>query len=134
VSSGTGGAGGSGGPGDPGGPGGTGGAVTYDALIGLWQEGQRRLAAAEPADRMASERVVDELVAHLRRRLGGPFTVNELARLYVEQGTDWCFDVAVRVAPNRPAAWDLTTVAGAAFALYARQAIDYTTGRRTAES
>jgi hypothetical protein len=111
-----------------------GGAITYDTLIGLWQEGQRRLAAAEPADRSAMERVVDELVTQLRRRLGGPFTVNELARLYTEQGTDWCFDVAVRVAPNNPAAWDLTTVTGAAFARYAREAIDYTTGRRTAES
>jgi DNA-directed RNA polymerase specialized sigma24 family protein len=108
--------------------------VTYDDLIGLWQDGQRGLSAAEPADRAAMDRVVNELVAQLRRRLGGPFTVNELARLYVEQGTDWCFDVAVRVAPNRPAAWDLTTVAGSAFAIYARQAIDYTTGRRTAES
>jgi hypothetical protein len=113
---------------------GRGSAVTYDDLIGLWQEGQRRLAAAEPADRSAMDRVVDELVVELRRRLGGPFTVDELARLYIEQGTDWCFDVAVRVAPNRPAAWDLTTVAGTAYALYARQAIDYTTGRRTAES
>ncbi len=110
------------------------GPVSYDTLIGLWQDGQRRLAAADPADRPAMERVVDELVAQLRRRLGGPFTVNELARLYVEQGTDWCFDVAVRVAPNQPAAWDLTTVTGAAFARYAREAIDYTTGRRTAES
>jgi hypothetical protein len=114
--------------------GGGGGAITYDDLIGLWQDGQRRLAAAEPADRAAMDRVVDELVTALRRRLGGPFTVNELARLYIEQGTDWCFDVAVRVAPNRPAAWDLMTVAGAAYAIYARQAIDYTTGRRTAES
>jgi hypothetical protein len=114
--------------------GGGGGAITYDDLIGLWQDGQRRLAAAEPADRAAMDRVVDELVIALRRRLGGPFTVNELARLYIEQGTDWCFDVAVRVAPNRPAAWDLMTVAGAAYAIYARQAIDYTTGRRTAES
>ena len=113
---------------------GGGGAITYDTLIGLWQEGQRRLAAAEPADRSAMERVVDELVTQLRRRLGGPFTVDELARLYVVEGTDWCFDVAVRVAPNHPAAWDLTTVAGAAFARYAREAIDYTTGRRTAES
>ncbi len=110
------------------------GPVSYDTLIGLWQDGQRRLAAADPADRAAMERVVDELVAQLRRRLGGPFTVNELARLYAEQGTDWCFDVAVRVAPNQPAAWDLTTVTGAAFARYAREAIDYTTGRRTAES
>jgi hypothetical protein len=113
---------------------GAGGRVGYDDLIGLWQDGQRRLAAADPADRPAMDRVVDELVVQLRRRLGGPFTVNELARLYVEQGTDWCFDVAVRMAPHQPAAWDLPTVAGAAFAIYARQAIDYTTGRRTAES
>jgi hypothetical protein len=108
--------------------------ITYDDLIGLWQEGQRRLVAAQAGERAAMERVVDELVVALRRRLGGPFTVNELARMYIADGTDWCFDVAVRVAPNRPAAWDLTTVAGAAFAIYARQAIDYTTGRRTADS
>jgi len=51
---------------------------------------------AEPADRTAMERVIDELVVGLRRRLGGPFTVQELADLYMDQGTDWCFDVAVR--------------------------------------
>ncbi len=107
--------------------------VRYQELIGLWQEGQRRLVQAEPGDRLAMERVVDELLVALRRRLGGAFTVGELARLYIDQGTDWCFDVAVRVAPGQPAAWDLTTVAGAAFARYAREAIDYTTGRRTAD-
>lgn len=107
--------------------------VRYEQLIGLWQEGQRRLAEADPGDRAAMDRVVDELVSQLRRRLGGTFAVQELARLYVEQGTDWCFDVAVRVAPNNPAAWDLTAVAGAAFARYAREASDYTTGRRRGE-
>jgi hypothetical protein len=110
------------------------GQVRYEDLIGLWQEGQRRLAAADGAERIAMERVVDDLVVQLRRRLGGPFTVDELARLYIEQGTDWTFDVAVRVAPSTPAAWDLTTVAGTAFARYAREASDYTTGRRTPDS
>jgi len=108
--------------------------MRFDDVAALWREGQRRLAEADPADKPALERVTDEIVLELRRRLGGPFTTQELADLYVQQGTDWCFDIAVRVAPNRPAAWDLTTVAGAAFAIYARQAIDYTTGRRTAES
>ncbi|MGA9857719.1 MAG: hypothetical protein WBQ18_07630 [Solirubrobacteraceae bacterium] len=108
--------------------------VRYETLIGLWQDGQRRIALADPGDRSAMEQVVDELVVHLRRRLGGPFTVQELAALYLEQGSDWCFDVAVRVAPSRPAAWDLPTVAGAAYARYAREAIDYTTGRRQAET
>ncbi|HEY5428099.1 MAG TPA: hypothetical protein VIK04_03215 [Solirubrobacteraceae bacterium] len=109
------------------------GPVSYESLIGLWQEGQRRLAAAPGGDRAVMERVVDELVSQLHRRLGGPFTVQELARLYIEQGTDWCFDIAVRVAPARSAAWEIPTVSGAAFARYAREAIDYTTGRRTAD-
>ena len=106
------------------------GPVRYEDLIGLWQDGQRRMDRAEPADRAVMERVAAGIVAELRRRLGGPFSVQELARLSVEQGTDWCFDVAVRMAPARPAAWDMPTVAGAAFARYAREAIDYATGRR----
>ncbi len=108
--------------------------LDVEALIGLWQEGQRGLAAADAADRLAMERVIDELVVELRRRLGGPFTVRELAALYFDGGTDWCFDIAVRVAPGRPAAWDLTVVPGVAFSRYAREAIDYTTGRRTTDS
>lgn len=106
------------------------GPVRFEELIGLWQEGQRRLARAEPSDRPALERVTEEIVLALRRRLGGPFSAQELADLYTEQGTDWCFEIAVRVAPRVPAAWDMTTVAGAAFARYARDAVDYAGGRR----
>ncbi len=105
--------------------------TTPSQLIGLWQEGEPRLRAAGPAERPTLERVRDEIVLELRRRLGGPFTSDELAALYLEQGTDWCFQIAVRVAPNDPAAWDLTTVAGAAFARYLREASDYAGGRRT---
>lgn len=105
----------------------------FEDLIGLWQEGQRRLQDADPRERVVLERIVDALVVELRRRLGGPFSVQELARLYIEQGTDWCFAVAMREAPNDPAAWDITTVAGAAFARYAREAGDYTVGRRVGE-
>ncbi len=99
-------------------------------MIDLWHEGERRLRAADPAERPRLERVRDEIVLELRRRLGGPFTTDELAALYLEQGTDWCFQIAVRVAPDEPAAWDLTTVAGAAFARYVREASDYAGGRR----
>jgi hypothetical protein len=104
--------------------------LRFEDLIGLWQDGQRRLQDAEPADRAALQRVVDALVFELRRRLGGSFSVQELARFYLEQGTDWCFEIAVRVAPGNPSAWDVTTIAGAAFARYAREASDYTIGRR----
>ncbi len=107
--------------------------ASFDELIGLWEEGQRRLAAAEPADRPALDRVVEAIVTELRRRLGGAFTAQELADLYQEQGTDWCFAIATRVAPRTPAAWDMPTVAGAAFARYAREAGDYARGRRVVE-
>jgi hypothetical protein len=110
------------------------GAPRYEDLIGLWQDGARRLAALQDRERSAAERVVDALVAELARRLGGPYTAQELASLYLEQGTDWCFDLAVRVAPSTPEAWDLTTVAGAAFARYARGAVDYSTGRRLTDA
>ena len=107
--------------------------MRFEEVIGLWDEGQRRLNEADPAVRPALDRVVDELVYELRRRLGGPFTADDLAQLFGEVGTDWCFEVATRVAPDNPAAWDLPTVAGAAFARYLREASDYAGGRRVEE-
>jgi hypothetical protein len=102
-------------------------------VIDLWREGERRLRSADPAERAVLEQVRDEIVLELRRRLGGPFTADELAALYLEQGTDWIFHIAVRVAPGDPAAWDLTTLAGSAFARYLREASDYAGGRRREE-
>ena len=99
--------------------------MRFDDVFGLWEEGVRRIAAADPADRPALDRVVGELVYDLRRRLGGPFTTEELARLYASEGTDWAFAIATRVAPHEPAAWDMPMVVGAAFARYAREAVDF---------
>lgn len=104
--------------------------MSFESLNGFWQEGVRRLERADPEQRQALERVVDELVLELRRRLGGPFTTDDLARLYDRQGVDWAFAIATRVAPGTPAAWDLDTVANAAFARYVRNASDYAGGRR----
>jgi len=103
--------------------------VHVDTAIGLWQDGERRVRAADPVERPLLERVVDRIVAELRRRLGGPFTTSELAVLYA-QGTDWCLDVAIAVAPDDPAAWDAQTAADAAFARYVREATDWAGGRR----
>jgi hypothetical protein len=103
--------------------------VRFNDVIGLWEDSRRRLAGADPAERPALERVTDELVDELRRRLGGPFTTEDLAAVYSD-GTDWCFDIAIRVAPSTPAAWEIPVVAGAAFARYVRSAIDYAGGRK----
>jgi hypothetical protein len=78
------------------------------------------------------ERVVDRVVGELRRRLGGPFTSSELADLYAG-GTSWCTDIAVRVAPGTPDAWDPRIAADAAFGRYLREASDYAGGRRLGE-
>lgn len=107
--------------------------VRFEELVCLWEEGQRRLGSAPSGERVVLERVVDQLVATLRRRLGGPFSTHELATLYLEHGTDWCFEIATQVAPHTPSAWDMTTVAGAAFGRYAREAVDFSIGRRIAE-
>lgn len=107
--------------------------MRFEELTALWDDGQRRLRDADPALRPGLERVVDALVLELRHRLGGVFTSDELARLYMEEGTDWCFDVAVRAAPGNPEAWDMGTVTGAAFARYVRMASDYGGGRRRVE-
>jgi hypothetical protein len=94
-----------------------------------WQAGLRRLADAPPAERAILERVTRRLEDELRRRLGGPFTTEELVDLY-DQGTGWATDVAVQVAPDQPFAWDERIVADAAFGRYVREAGDFAGGRR----
>ena len=101
----------------------------FEATIYQWEEGKRRLRDADPADRRALERVTEQIVRELRRRLGGSFTTDELAALYAA-GTDWCLDVAIAHAPSHPRAWDAQTVADAAFAQYVREAVDFAGGRR----
>lgn len=107
--------------------------MSFAEVITLWRDGEHRLAEVDPEQRPAFERVTDELVLELRRRLGGSFTSDELAALYTQQGTDWCFEIATRAAPANPAAWDMSTVAGAAFARYVREASDYAGGDRIEE-
>jgi hypothetical protein len=105
----------------------------FDALVSLWEDGQRRVAEAEPAERRVLQRVVEELVLELRRRLGG-ITSGELVEYYLREGTDWCFQIAYASAPSTPEAWDMSTVASAAFARYLRQTSDYGGGVRREES
>jgi hypothetical protein len=101
----------------------------FDTSIQQWQEGTRRLAAAPDRERAALELVADAAVAELRRRLGSAYTVDELVDLYA-LGTSWVLDLAYRIAPEAPWAWDERTVADAAFARYLRGASDFAGGRR----
>lgn len=103
--------------------------MSFETAIHQWRQGERRLADAAAQERPALERVVERIHAELRRRLGGAFTTDELAELY-DRGTGWCLDLAVATAPGAPWAWEMGTVADAAFARYVREAVDYAGGRR----
>jgi hypothetical protein len=105
--------------------------VSFETAIYQWQQGERRLKEAQPERRALLERVVDELVAELRRRMGGRFSAEELTQLY-GRGTSWCLQLAMDTAPGDPWAWDSGVVVDAAFGRYLREAADYAGGRRIA--
>src|SRR5271168_3366368 len=103
--------------------------MSFESASYQWHQGERRLSAA-PAERVSLlERVIDALVAELRRRLGGRFSTEELVELY-DSGTSWCLQVAMKLAPEDPWAWEAGVVVDAAFARYLREAADYAGGRR----
>lgn len=104
--------------------------MSYETAIYQWLQGERRLQGA-PTERSAVlERVTGGLVAELRRRLGGRFATAELVGLY-DGGTMWCLQVAMKLAPEDPWAWEAGVVVDAAFGRYLREAADYAGGRRT---
>lgn len=103
--------------------------MPYETAVHQWADGARRLEQAGPGERPALERVSERIEDELRRRLGGPFTTDELAELY-DGGTSWCTEIAMEAAPSDPGAWDARVVADAAFARYLREATDYAGGRR----
>jgi hypothetical protein len=90
-----------------------------------WDAGLRRLETLEvsPAREAVYRAVVDEIVAELNRRVGQTFTLEQLAREY-ERSASWARQVAHRTT-DQVWAHDLTIVADAAFARFARGASDY---------
>ncbi len=104
--------------------------MPFETALPQWEEGERRLRGAPPEHRVVFERVTTRIVDELRRRLGGPFTTDELVDLYDRGGTTWCTGVAVAAAPDHPEAWDATTVGDAAFLRYLRESSDFAGGRR----
>ena len=91
-----------------------------------WEDGYRRLLeqTREQPDRERLHAQVDAVLAELRRRVGGVFTLQELAAAYAE-AERWS---RTAVAENAPApGWPqtLSVVEAAAFHLYARGAQDY---------
>ena len=103
--------------------------MPFETDLEQWQAGERRLDEAPPEQRPLLEAVTRQVYHELRRRLGGPFTTDELVALY-DEGTGWISDIAVAAAPEAPFAWDVRIVGDAAFARYVRRARDWAGGRR----
>jgi hypothetical protein len=103
--------------------------VPYETAVHQWVDGLRRLEQSPAEQRPTLERVSTAVEDELRRRLGGPYTADELADVY-DAGTAWGSQVAMDVAPEDPYAWDTRVVVDAAFARYLRGASDYAGGRR----
>lgn len=100
--------------------------VDVDSARSDWEDGHRRLVAAarDPvaADRL--QRQLEVVLAELRRRVGGTFTVAELAAAY--PGSESWARLAIEEQAATPGwARSLAMVGDAAFHLYARGAVDY---------
>jgi hypothetical protein len=103
--------------------------MPFETAHEQWAEGLQRLESAPPDQRPTLDRVSRRIEQELRRRLGGPFTSDELVELY-DAGTGWASDLAYDTAPEQPYAWDARIVTDAAFGRYLRAATDYAGGRR----
>jgi hypothetical protein len=90
-----------------------------------WEEGETRVRQADPRESRELDQAARLVVDELRRRLGGAFTLDELAGLYGE-GTDWVSDEVRR----RFLGTDTTAAVNAGFLRYARSASDFAGGRR----
>jgi hypothetical protein len=91
-----------------------------------WEEGSRRLEQ-EARDRATAERLlvqVEAVTDELRRRVGGTYTVAELAYAYAE-AESWSREAVAERAPVPGWPRTLSIVEAAAFHQYARGAVDY---------
>jgi hypothetical protein len=103
-------------------------AYPLDNAFFQWESGKRRLdEIEEPRERRLADRVVGAIRDELRRRIGPTFSAAELADLYGE-GTDWCQQVAIDVAPSMEV--EAQALGDAAFWLYLRGATDFAGGRK----
>jgi hypothetical protein len=103
-------------------------AYPLDNALFQWESGKRRLDEIEDArERRMADCVVAAIRDELRRRIGPTFSAAQLADLYSE-GTDWCQQVAIDVAPAIEE--DAQSLGDAAFWLYLRGATDFAGGRK----
>ena len=107
---------------------GRGAGVMLETARYQWEEGRRRLEehGSETARYRHLMLLVDAVTDELRRRVGGTFTLAELALVY-DRAEDWVREVVIDATPLKARAGlkDTALVQDAAFSRYARGASDY---------
>lgn len=96
--------------------------ATIAAARYAWEDGLRRLEPFLAADGNHA-RIVKAVHDELRRRVGVTFRMADLARAY-DGASGWYLDLAARVAPREPDAWEPAVTLDGAFGLYQRMATD----------
>jgi hypothetical protein len=91
-----------------------------------WEQGYLRLLdeARDPTLAARLHAQLEAVTAELRRRVGGTYTLRELAEAYVDSER-WTREAVADHAPAPGWPRTLTVVGDAAFHLYARGAVDY---------
>ena len=100
--------------------------VAVETARAEWKEGHRRLEELA-SDRARYRRLleqVEEVVDELSKRVGGTFTLAELADAYA-RADGWVREVVGERAPSAGWPRTLTIVENAAFHVYQRGALDY---------
>lgn len=100
--------------------------TTVEAARREWAEGYRRFAreASDPARADALHDQLTVLTDELRRRVGGVFTLAELADVY-DHAESWVLTVVGERASSGGWARTASLAADAAFYAYSRSAQDY---------
>ena len=101
---------------------------SLDLVRHEWEEGHRRLDAERGDPRRYRQLLdqVDVVTGELRRRVGGTFTLAELAGAY-RDADSWARQAVADRAPGPGWPRDLSLVLAAAFHAYQRGASDYAT-------
>ena len=99
---------------------------TLALVLHEWEDGTRRLEA-DRADSRRYRQLLDEVevvIDELRRRVGGTFTLSELAAAYGDADA-WARQAVADRAPGPGWPRDLALVLAAAFHAYQRGASDF---------
>ncbi|SRR6266403_5491827 len=101
---------------------------SLDLVRHEWEDGHRRLDAERGDPRRYRQLLdqVDVVTGELRRRVGGTFTLAELAAAY-RDADSWARQAVADRAPGPGWPRDLSLVLAAAFHAYQRGASDYAT-------